>query len=153
MEESIKLYTEAYRLHLDAGDQRERRARAPCCSPSTPGWSVRPRRARAGSAAPSGCSSGFPRCAAHGYPLYLGTAGLTWARTWTPPRRPRRRMQDLGRRHDDPTLVALGVYFEGRVRIKQARVAEGLALLDEAMVAALSDDLDAALDRARSTAA
>ena len=34
------------------------------------------------------------------------------------------------------------MFFEGRIRIKQARVAEGLALLDEAMVAALSDDLD-----------
>ena len=56
-------------------------------------------------------------------------------------------MQDLGRRYDDPTLVALGVYFEGRVRIKQARVADGLALLDEAMVAALSDELGPAVDR------
>jgi tetratricopeptide (TPR) repeat protein len=50
-------------------------------------------------------------------------------------------MQDLGRRFGDPTLAALGVYFEGRVRVKQARVPEGLALLDEAMVAALSDEL------------
>ena len=50
-------------------------------------------------------------------------------------------MQDLGRRHGDDTLVALGVFFEGRALVKQARVAEGLALLDEAMLAALSDDL------------
>jgi DNA-binding NarL/FixJ family response regulator len=50
-------------------------------------------------------------------------------------------MQDLGRRYADPTLIALGVYFEGRARVKQARVRDGLALLDEAMVAALSDEL------------
>ena len=52
-----------------------------------------------------------------------------------------RRMQGLGQRFSDPTLVCLGVYYEGRSRIKQARVREGLALLDEAMLAALSDEL------------
>src|SRR4029077_1931411 len=52
-----------------------------------------------------------------------------------------RRMQDLGRRFDDDTLVALGVFFEGRALVKQAKVAEGLALLDEAMLSALSDRL------------
>jgi DNA-binding NarL/FixJ family response regulator len=51
------------------------------------------------------------------------------------------RMQELGRRFHDDTLVALGVFFEGRARVKQARVREGLALLDEAMLAALSDKL------------
>ena len=84
----------------------------------------------------------LPECAAHGYPLYLGTAGLTGS-DLDAADASARRLQDLGRRYDDPNLVALGVYFEGRIRIKQARVAEGLALLDEAMVAALSDDLDA----------
>jgi ATP/maltotriose-dependent transcriptional regulator MalT len=51
------------------------------------------------------------------------------------------RMQELGRRFRDDTLVALGVFFEGRALVKQARVREGLALLDEAMLAALSDQL------------
>jgi DNA-binding NarL/FixJ family response regulator len=82
----------------------------------------------------------LPECAAHGYPLYLGTAALTGT-DLDAAEASARRMQDLGRRHDDPTLVALGVFFEGRVRIKQAKVAEGLALLDEAMLAALSDQL------------
>jgi DNA-binding CsgD family transcriptional regulator len=50
-------------------------------------------------------------------------------------------MQVLGRRFDDDTLVALGVYYEGRTLVKQARVQEGLALLDEAMLSALSDNL------------
>ena len=50
-------------------------------------------------------------------------------------------MHDIGRRFADPTLMALAVYFEGRALIKQARVREGLTLLDEAMVAALSDRL------------
>jgi DNA-binding CsgD family transcriptional regulator len=51
------------------------------------------------------------------------------------------RMQELGRRHGDETLTALGVFFEGRALIKQARVVEGRALLDEAMLSALSDEL------------
>jgi ATP/maltotriose-dependent transcriptional regulator MalT len=76
----------------------------------------------------------------HGYPLYLEIARLLGSDL------PAacdlaRRMQDLGRRHGDDTLVALGQFYEGRARIKQARVPEGLALLDEAMLAALSDNL------------
>jgi DNA-binding CsgD family transcriptional regulator len=48
---------------------------------------------------------------------------------------------ELGERHDDPNLVALGILGQGRARVKQARVDEGLALLDEAMVAVLTEDL------------
>jgi ATP/maltotriose-dependent transcriptional regulator MalT len=47
-----------------------------------------------------------------------------------------------GRRFDDPCLVALAALVEGRAHVKQGSVDKGLALLDEAMVAALSDDLD-----------
>jgi DNA-binding NarL/FixJ family response regulator len=54
--------------------------------------------------------------------------------------RPRRGSR-IGRRFADDTLVALGVFFEGRALVKQARVREGRALLDEAMLAALSDNL------------
>jgi DNA-binding NarL/FixJ family response regulator len=76
----------------------------------------------------------------HGYPLYLQVAGLM-DRDIEAATAGARRMQDLGRQFGDDTLHALGVFFEGRALIKQARVAEGLALLDEAMVAALSDRL------------
>jgi ATP/maltotriose-dependent transcriptional regulator MalT len=47
-----------------------------------------------------------------------------------------------GRRFDDPTLVALGVFAEGRVLIARGEVERGMELLDEAMVAATSDELD-----------
>ena len=56
-------------------------------------------------------------------------------------------MQHLGDRYGDESLVALGVYYEGRALLQQARVREGLALLDEAMLAAVSDKLQADLDR------
>jgi DNA-binding CsgD family transcriptional regulator len=39
----------------------------------------------------------------------------------------------LGRRHGDPDLLALGLCSSGRIAIYSGRVAEGLALLDEAM--------------------
>ena len=78
--------------------------------------------------------------AEHGYPLYLEIARLMGP-DLDAATRAARRMQDLGRRFGDDTLVALGVFFEGRALVKQARVREGLALLDEAMLAALSDRL------------
>jgi ATP/maltotriose-dependent transcriptional regulator MalT len=51
------------------------------------------------------------------------------------------RVGDLGRRHGDANLVALGILGQGRALVKQARTDEGLALLDEAMVAVLTEDL------------
>ncbi|HLM19421.1 MAG TPA: response regulator transcription factor [Acidimicrobiia bacterium] len=78
--------------------------------------------------------------AEHGYPLYLEVAGLMGT-DLEAAGAGARRMQDLGRRFGDDTLVALGIFFEGRVLVKQARVTEGLSLLDEAMLAALSDRL------------
>jgi DNA-binding NarL/FixJ family response regulator len=55
-----------------------------------------------------------------------------------------RRIHGLGQRFGDPTLTALGVLGQGRVLVKQGQVAEGMAMLDEAMVAAVSDELDPA---------
>src|SRR5829696_7907609 len=78
--------------------------------------------------------------AEHGYPLYLGIARLMGTDLQAAAESARR-MQVLGRRFDDDSLVALGVFFEGRTLVKQGRVKEGLALLDEAMLAALSDNL------------
>ncbi len=48
---------------------------------------------------------------------------------------------EIGQRFGEPDLVALAVYEQGRGRIRQGNLAEGLQLLDEAMVAVLSDDL------------
>ena len=53
-----------------------------------------------------------------------------------------RRVQDLGRRHDDATLVAAGLLSEGRARVRAGEVAAGLALVDEAMVAVLAGEVE-----------
>ena len=52
-----------------------------------------------------------------------------------------RQVQEMGQRLGEPALVASGLQGEGRVLIKNGRVAEGLALLDEAMVSVLADEL------------
>lgn len=44
-------------------------------------------------------------------------------------------------RFGDPELHALAVHFHGRVLVEQARVQDGLALLDEAMIAVARGDL------------
>lgn len=53
-----------------------------------------------------------------------------------------RRIHTLGRRFDDLPLTALGVMGEGRVLVRRGNVVAGMALLDEAMLAAVSDELD-----------
>lgn len=82
-----------------------------------------------------------PECAEHGYLLFgpletaLGTCDLEGAVASA------RQMQELGHRHHDANLAALGQMGEGRALIKQGRVADGIALLDQAMLAAVSDNL------------
>lgn len=48
---------------------------------------------------------------------------------------------DTGARCEDLDLVAFALHAQGRVRIRQGRIQEGLALLDEAMVAVVAGDL------------
>lgn len=139
-DEAIDRFTAAYRRYLDQAE--------PCGAGRTAfllaihtrllgepaqsaGWLGRAQR----------LLDGVPECAEQGYLLYLRVAGQMGAGELDGALAGTRRMQELGTRFRDPTLTALGVYFEGRVRVKQARVPEGLALLDEAMVAALSDEL------------
>ncbi|MET1000843.1 MAG: LuxR C-terminal-related transcriptional regulator [Acidimicrobiia bacterium] len=138
-EDAIDAYTAAYGRHLDVGEQRKaalsgfmlaihlrlRGERA-----QSDGWLARAQR----------LLEGADEGPEHGYPLYLEIARLM-GEDLAAATGEARRMQDLGRRYGDDTLVALGVYFEGRALIKQTRVKEGLALLDEAMLAALSDAL------------
>lgn len=83
-----------------------------------------------------------PEGAEHGYPLYYDIFAAIARGDLDGAVAHARRMQELGRRFSDPNLVATGVLGEGRARLKQGRVGDGMALLDEAMLAALSDELD-----------
>jgi DNA-binding CsgD family transcriptional regulator len=138
-DETIDAYQRAYELHLADGEGRRAALSAFMTavflrlrgeSAPADGWQSRAMRILADE------SEG----AEHGYPLYLEVAGLMGS-DLDAAGAGARRMQELGRRFGDDTLVALGIFFEGRVLVKQGRVADGLALLDEAMLAALSDRL------------
>lgn len=138
--EAIDAYGEAYQFHVQAGAPPRAALSAFMLAVHTrlkgdaaqsDGWMARAQRLLAD----------VPEGAAHGYPLYLQIAGLMGSGDLEAATESALRMQDLGRRHGDATLIAIGVFFEGRSQIKQGNVKEGLALLDEAMLAALSDSL------------
>jgi DNA-binding CsgD family transcriptional regulator len=138
-EETVAAYQRAYELHRADGDDRGAALSAFMTAVFL--------RLRGDGALADGWQSRAMRHLAdagegpeHGYPLYLEVASLM-GRDLDEAGEQARRMQELGRRFGDDTLVALGIFFEGRVLVKQARVAEGLSLLDEAMLAALSDRL------------
>jgi DNA-binding CsgD family transcriptional regulator len=48
---------------------------------------------------------------------------------------------DVGQRFEDPDLVCMARHLQGTVRLRQERVDEGLALLDEAMISVAADRL------------
>jgi DNA-binding CsgD family transcriptional regulator len=82
-----------------------------------------------------------PESTEHGYLLYLELEGALDAGDAAAVTGDARRVRDIGRRHADANLVTAGNLFEGRMLVKQGRMAEGMALLDEAMLAVLSGEL------------
>jgi len=85
-----------------------------------------------------------PEDPAHGYLLYLELEGALGGDDPSGVAERARRLRDLGRRHADPNLAAAGDLFEGRALVKAGRVADGMALLDQAMLAVRSGELDPA---------
>jgi DNA-binding NarL/FixJ family response regulator len=85
---------------------------------------------------------GTPEGPAHGYLLHLTEveANLQAGRLAAAVDAARR-MQDLGRRLDQPDLIALGLNGECRALIRSGQVVDGLKLLDEAMVTVLDGRL------------
>ena len=55
-----------------------------------------------------------------------------------------RQIQEVARRHGDPNLAALTLVIEGRAKIRAGRVEAGMALLDEAMLDATSEQMNPA---------
>jgi DNA-binding CsgD family transcriptional regulator len=48
---------------------------------------------------------------------------------------------EIGQRFGDADLIAIAVHEQGYARVRQGRIAEGLGLLDEAMVSVTADEL------------
>jgi DNA-binding NarL/FixJ family response regulator len=140
LDAALEAWEAAHRLHLAAGQGRHAAMAAMFVAVHS--------MSRGDTAAGSGWLSRTHRLLSHepegpehGYAMYLeiframGAGDLDAAIVLS------RRMQDIGRRFDDPNVVAVGLVGEGRATIKQGRVAEGMRLLDEAMLAALSEGL------------
>jgi tetratricopeptide (TPR) repeat protein len=132
-------YTEAFRLHREDGDDRRAALSALLIAchlqfqglgVEADGWLARC--VRLLSAAEEGPE--------HGYHLHMEIPALLVIDPGAAAELARR-MQQLGARYGDESLVALGVHYEGRALVKQARVHEGLSLLDESMLTVLSDAL------------
>jgi DNA-binding CsgD family transcriptional regulator len=82
-----------------------------------------------------------PERVEHGF-LALGEASLARARGDTGEAVARaERATELGLRFGDPDLAAMGIHLHGLALIDAGRVAEGMALLDEAMASALAGEL------------
>ncbi|MGH2789087.1 MAG: LuxR C-terminal-related transcriptional regulator [Actinomycetota bacterium] len=141
VDESIAAAEEAYRMFLQGTRPRQAASAAMTIAVSLflrgddvagSGWMSRAQR----------ILRDQPECPEHGYVRYLleveaalGGSDLDAVASSA------REVQEIGRRHADPNLVALGILGEGRALIRQGRVVDGNELLDEAMVAVLGDEL------------
>jgi tetratricopeptide (TPR) repeat protein len=83
----------------------------------------------------------IPECTAHGYLASLTAEASLMAGQPAEAVDAARRVQELGRRIDAPDLVAMGLNGEGRALIRSGHPADGLAVLDEAMVSVLDGRL------------
>ncbi|HSC90503.1 MAG TPA: LuxR C-terminal-related transcriptional regulator [Gaiellaceae bacterium] len=77
-------------------------------------------------------------CAEHGYMLLPVALRQEAAGDWEAATATAARMAAIGERFADDDLFALGAFTQGRFMVVHRRMADGLRLLDEAMVAATS---------------
>lgn len=83
-------------------------------------------------------ADGAPESVVHGFLLFLTAVQPSLAKNNTTEAvTAARRLQDLGRRIQIPDLAAMGVHAEGQALLKAGHVADGMALIDEAMVSVL----------------
>lgn len=140
IEVALSAWEEAHRLYVRAGEPR----RAAMAAMFIAAHSME----RGDAAVGSGWMSRMhrllrdePEGAEHGYAIYHEIFDLMGADDPEGAIALARRMQELGSRFDDPNLMAVGLVGEGRAMIKQGRISEGMGLLDESMLAAMSGGL------------
>ena len=80
-------------------------------------------------------------CAEHGLLLLPATVQAAMAGDHETARATAARAAEIGARFGDVDLLALGLHFHGRALLQLGQVREGLALLDEAMVAVVADEV------------
>ena len=83
-----------------------------------------------------------PECAEQGYLMYmLEVEGALDSPDRAAVVAAARRVRELGRRQEDANLVAVSLLGEGRILLRDGRVADGMALLDEAMAHVLAGEV------------
>ena len=80
-------------------------------------------------------------CAEHGYLLISAGFQQLMAGDYAEARETLAQAAGIGIRAGDPDLVAFALHLHGRALVWEGRVGEGLALLDEAMVAVVAGEL------------
>ncbi len=85
--------------------------------------------------------SELPEGVEHAYILFMEFEGALSGHDYETAYAKAKALQEAGTHFGEPNLRALGITGEGRVRLKQGRAAEGIALLDEAMLLAVSGGL------------
>jgi DNA-binding CsgD family transcriptional regulator len=86
--------------------------------------------------------SGRPECVEHGYLLSLEIDEAIAATEWERATAAARRVQDMANQYDDRTLHSAGLVGEGVALVRQGAVTEGLAVIDEAMIAVRDGEVD-----------
>ncbi|MGH3482745.1 MAG: LuxR C-terminal-related transcriptional regulator [Nocardioidaceae bacterium] len=79
--------------------------------------------------------SGLPECVEHGYLLSLEIDDALAEHDAERAIAAAQRVQDLAAQYDDPTLHSAGLVGEGVALVKRGSVIDGLAVIDEAMIA------------------
>jgi class 3 adenylate cyclase len=86
---------------------------------------------------------GAPEDVAHGYLARMrGVMAFEGSRDFDAALELVRRAYEIGTRHKERNLMALGLHDQGRILIAAGRVREGTQLVDEVTVAAISGELD-----------
>jgi ATP/maltotriose-dependent transcriptional regulator MalT len=141
VEESLQALQRAQQIHAEGGDLR----RAARCAfwlwfhlinqeelAQASGWLARANRL---------LEHEQQECAERGYMLIPVAFQHVVAGDYTGAQRAAARAAAIGRRAADADLVAFALVLHGRAMVREGRVGEGLALLDEAMVAVVAGEL------------
>ncbi len=141
VEDCLGALQRAHQLYAEGGDHR----RAAWCA----GWLGFHLTSRGDLAQASGWFGRASRlleherqeCAEHGYLLTSVAFQQLMAGDYAEGRATAERAAEIGGRAGDADLVAFGLSLQGRALVWDGRVGEGLALLDEAMVAVVAGEL------------
>jgi hypothetical protein len=137
-DESFTAQEHAYHAHLSAGDERRAGYAAVLLTVHN---AVRLAVAGGWLAKAQKLLEPEPDCREHGYLLFVLTLLREAAADWDAVLDLAGRMRELGRRHDDADLEALGLAFQGLVATRGGSLEKGGRLLDEAMATAVGGEL------------